>query len=235
MSSITLYDRIHDSNIEDIGEGRVEIDRYLATAENDPRMGISLIIPIVGNSENYRELVNRFERVEPDQYYYPFGNLHITVFDFIQGSADYRRDEFLEKTFLEISREAVEAVGPFAIHFRGVAFSRGAGILRGYDGDALISIRRNIRSLLKERGIRNDERYESESAHVTFTRFRAALRNPPLFRETIEASRSFDLGDEEVSSLELVEHDWYNLLQRKRVIARPVTSWGSGASRFSAR
>jgi hypothetical protein len=220
MSSIELYDRIHDSNIGDIGEGRVEIDRYLATAENDPRLGISLIIPIVRNSGRYRELVDRFESVEPDQYYYPFGNLHITIFDFIQGTGSYRRDDLLEKAFLEISREAVEAVGPFAIHFRGVAFSAGAGILRGYDGDALISIRRNIRMLLRERGIRNDERYESESAHVTFTRFRAALRNPSLFLETIEAARAFDLGVEEVSSLELVEHDWYNSLRTKRVVGR---------------
>jgi hypothetical protein len=90
----------------------------------------------------------------------------------------------LENLFLDISRNAVTSFEIFKIQMKGVVFSRGAGIIKGYDDNKLVSIRRNIRELLIAHHIKNDERYESESAHITFTRFRSNIKNPMMFCET---------------------------------------------------
>jgi hypothetical protein len=70
------------------------------------------------------------------------------------------------------------------------------------------------------RGLRNDERYESRSAHVTFCRFASPLQDPEGLVSLIDACRDLSLCAEEVANMELVEHDWYNSKATKRVIAR---------------
>jgi len=165
-------------------------------------------------------LTDHFQKLEPHQYYYPASDLHITIFDFIQAQTDFQRDEALEKIFLEIATQAVNGFGAFNIQMKGVVFSNEAGLIRGFDGNKLLFLRENIRSLRTEAGLRNDERYESESAHVTFTRFKNRLEDPITFYTFIEASKMTYLGEESVNQVELVEHDWYNSTPTKRVIAR---------------
>ena len=120
MSSIELYNKIHTDNIEQVRLGNVDIDRFLATRENDSRRGISLIIPVKQILNHYKRLVDDFLTVESDQYYYPFEDLHITIFDFIQGTVDYQRDDLLENLFLDISRNAVTSFENFKIQMKGV-------------------------------------------------------------------------------------------------------------------
>ena len=220
MSSIEVYNKIYADNIGQIRSGNIEIDHFLATRENDSRRGISLIISIKQILNSYKRLVGDFSTVDPDQYYYPFEDLHITVFDFVQGTVDHQRNDLLENLFLGISRKAVDSLGSFKIQMKGIVFSRGAGIIKGYDDNKLVVIRRNIRKLLVAHKIKNDERYESESAHITFTRFRGNIKNPLLFCEMMEKNMEVDIGEEEVTSLELVEHDWYNSFHKKRIIGR---------------
>lgn len=220
MSSVDVYKKIYAENIEQIRSGNIEIDHFLAARENDSRRGISLIISIKQILNNYKRLVGEFSTVDPDQYYYPFEDLHITVFDFVQGTVDYQRNDLLENLFLEISRKAVDSLGGFKVQMKGIVFSRGAGIIKGYDDNKLVLIRRNIRKLLVAHKIKNDERYESESAHITFTRFRGNIKNSLLLCETMEKNMEVDIGEEEVTSLELVEHDWYNSFHKKRIIGR---------------
>jgi len=164
--------------------------------------------------------MERFKETEPDQYYYPLSDLHVTIFDFISGCADYRRDPGTEKIFMELSRRALADFSPFEFDLEGVAFSSAAGLLRGFDGGQIVEMRRRIRNLLKEYGIPNTERYESESAHVTFCRFKSVLRNPVGLVDLIERNGDLEIGQATIRSFELVEHDWYNSASRKRIIDR---------------
>ena len=161
-----------------------------------------------------------FLNVESDQYYYPFEDLHITIFDFIQGTVNYQRNDVLESLFLDISQNAADSLESFKIQMKGIVFSKGAGIIKGYDNNKLVLIRKKIRELLITHQIKNDERYESESVHVTFTRFRSNIKNPIIFCEIIKKNMEVELGEEQITNLELVEHDWYNSFHTKRIIGK---------------
>ncbi len=71
---------------------------------------------------------------------------------------------------------------------------------------------------MKETGLKNNERYESESAHITFCRFREKLKNPEKFMRLIDENRKYEIGKERIDRLELVEHDWYNQESKRRLL-----------------
>jgi len=194
------------------------VDAFLASERPDPRLGLSLVVPIEGIEEGYRALVRRISRIEPGQYYYPPSDLHATVFDFLQARAGYSSEAALESAFLDIALEALASERSFAIELRGIVFSSSAGMIKGYDGGALTRIRERIRSLMRLRGLANDERYASESAHVTFTRFRGSLADPAALCAAIGELRESELGEAAATRLELVEHDWYNSAGTRRII-----------------
>ena len=73
-----------------------------------------------------------------------------------------------------------------------------------------------MREMLEKNGIRNDERYRSETAHITFCRFRKELNNPKKLVKELDRYREYVFGRESVEYIELVEHDWYNRGERRK-------------------
>lgn len=218
MSSIELYDKIYKTNLDQLIKGNIITDDFLLNRNNDKRIGISLIVPVEKINNTYNRLINNFVTIEPNQYYYPSPDLHFTVFDFIQCRDNYQRNETLEKIFLDIARKSVTTSEKFNIKLKGIVFTREAGIMKGYDNNKLITIRNKIRELLVSSKIKNDERYISESAHITFARFKDKLKNPAAFCEFVERNKEYEFGEEEVTILKLVEHDWYNSENSRRLI-----------------
>jgi len=220
MIPTSAYDRIRAESAGFLLRGDVDIDGVLAGGMPDRRLGLSLVIPLRRGRGRYARLVRSFEDAEPDQYYYPFGDLHVTVFDFLRAREGYARDAGLESRLADVAGPALEGLADFRIEWRGVVFSRGAGLICGHDGGRLLEIRRRIRRSLAELGLPNDERYRSETAHATFCRFAAPPRDPARLVRLIEGARALSLGAEEPLRAELVEHDWYNTAARRRVIRR---------------
>jgi len=218
MSSRKLYDSIYKNNIAIIESGDIAVDDYLAGNRIDSRKGISLIIPIRSLADTYNRVVSSLKKIEPTQYYYPVSDLHVTIFDFIQARENFTRNEELEKIFTAASIQVLHAIKEFSITFEGIVFSSAAGIIQGYDNDILVGIREEIREFLKKNGIRNDERYASESAHITFARFADRLCRPEGLCKFINDNRETEIGLAQVTEVELVEHDWYNRASTKRVI-----------------
>jgi 2'-5' RNA ligase len=220
LSSRNIYDSIYDKNIADIKSGNIKLDEYLSGNKPDSRIGISLIIPIRSISKSHEKLVSCLKEIEPEQYYYPTHDLHITIFDYIQGTENYIRNPELEKLFIRVSRESLKSFHEFLITFEGIVFSKAAGIIQGYDDNVLIKIREKIRILLKENGIKNDERYESESAHITFMRFMNYFIRAEELCRFINENREREIGIQKIEEIELVEHDWYNHESNKRIIEK---------------
>jgi 2'-5' RNA ligase len=218
MSSIDLYSAIHDRDIKHLRAGKIKIDNNIINSQIDHRMGISLIIPILTIKDVYEKVVNDFISIDPNQYYYPFSDLHITVFDFAKGSSSYVFNAFREQQLMQICDELFKDMNLFEINFRGIIFSIEAGMIKGYDSDILTSIRNKIRSALQRNNIPLDERYKSESAHVTFCRFKNTIAKIDPFIELIENMKEYDFGNQFIDNIELVEHDWYNMANKKRII-----------------
>jgi hypothetical protein len=218
MSSRELYEGIYLDAIGALRRGENKVDDRLDPARVDSRLGVSLIIPIPSLGSAYEGLVRSFSAVEPSQYYYPPEDLHATVFDYRSCGDDYARDAEFEVRAIAICDEVFSDWESLSLEFRGVVFSREAGLIKGYDEDGLLSIRVRIRGLLKRYGIENTERYESRSAHLTFCRFTSRLTNPGAFCQAAEKAKETWLGKENVQKAELVEHDWYNRGAKKRII-----------------
>jgi len=234
MNSAELYNHIYDTNEKALRSGDVLIDPVLSRGMKDRRFGLSLIIPVRRIQIKYEKLVRQFKEIEP-LYYYPFSDLHITIFDFVQGSGQYRRNQETEMKCIEAAEKALKGVPEFDIEFDGIVFSREAGLLQGFDHNRLLQIRKCIRKVIKEIGLKNDERYESGSAHITFCRFKEKIRNPETFMHFVDEKRKYKLGKEKIDLIQLVEHDWYNQESKKRVIQCFSIGRSSSLSIFKKR
>ncbi|HWR11132.1 MAG TPA: 2'-5' RNA ligase family protein [Rectinemataceae bacterium] len=210
MSSEALYREIGERNRARLAANEPRLDGLVMDPLRDSRLGLSLIISARLDAGAYGRLVGALARIEPGHYYYPLRDLHTTVFDFVSAREDFVSDPTRESDFLEMAREACSAVGNFELRFRGVVFSAEAGLIGGYDDDALVDIRQRIREAMTRAGIMNDERYRSRSAHCTFMRFTEKFRSARRFLELAEAWEGSDFGAQTVHSACLVEHDWYN-------------------------
>ena len=210
MSSHELYLAIGEKNRPFLDANEPIVDEFVLDPSRDSRMGISLILPVRLDGATYRDLVQSMSLIEPDQYYYPPGDLHTTIFDFVSARAGFASNPDLDVAFLDIASRACAAMKPFELRFEGVVCSREAGLIAGYDGNALVELRSRIRQELIEAGLKNDERYNSPSAHCCFMRFAARLRMPRRFLETIGSWDKVSFGASTYGAAELVEHDWYN-------------------------
>jgi 2'-5' RNA ligase len=186
------------------------VDTLVLDPARDFRRGISLILPVRPEESAYSELIAAMSGMEPDQYYYPIADLHVTIFDFVSAREGFAKDAAREAVFLDIASRACAGTEPFELRLEGIAFSREAGMMAGYDGGALVDLRSRIRAALSAAGIKNDERYRSRSAHCSFMRFAAKLRSPRRFLGEIEAWEEVRFGAASPGAARLVEHDWYN-------------------------
>ena len=199
--------------------GKIETDKFLSSTSEDKRRGISLIIPVPFNKIIYSSFIDAFRNIESAQYYYPLSDLHITIFTFLSARDTYRSNPKLENEFIQITGKALNNINQLLISFSGFTFSKEAGFINGYDNNALILIRDCIRTEMSNKGLKIDERYKSETAHVTFMRFKNEISNIDDFYNTIANKRNEIIEDINLSKIELVEHDWYNTESNKRIIS----------------
>ena len=71
---------------------------------------------------------------------------------------------------------------------------------------------------MNKMNLKNNERYISESSHVTFCRFTDDISNSIKYVELIENYRELEIGTENIVGMTLVEHDWYNRESKKKII-----------------
>ncbi len=218
MSSWAFYEEMRRAH-EDAVRG-CQFER--ASPENldpaGPNRGYVLRIDVSQFFPQYEELVSRFVDLEPDQYYFPRSDLHITVFEFVSARPDYLAHEPHLEIFRAVCQKVLANWGSFEISLRGTVFTRTSGIVAGIDNDRLIEIRSELRSELHSRGVQPLERYESRSAHVSFMAFRESLRSPEKFLALVEATKDLDLGRIHVSEMELVEQDWFSRAANRRTL-----------------
>ena len=219
MSSKILYDKIYNSYIDSIKKGDINTDNFLLSKSEDKRRGISLIIPVPFNKVIYSSFIDAFRNTESDQYYYPLSDLHITIFTFISARDTYINNPKLENEFIKITETALSNVNQLLISFSGITISKEAGFINGYDNNALILIRDCIRTEMNKKGLNIDERYKSETAHVTFMRFKNEISNIDNFYNIIIKKKNEIIEEINLKRIELVEHDWYNTESNKRIIS----------------
>ena len=216
------YDRLYSESRKKLSSGKYEIDHLIDSPE-DNRFGITLLLRPAGEVKKKISLfLQQMMKIDPDQYYYPESDMHVTVLPIISCFAGFTLDKIKIPDYIPLIRKAVSGKHRFTVHFSGITASPAGVMIRGFPGDdTLNSLRDSLRSEFRESPLYQsiDERYRLETAHSTVIRYRKKLGNTERYAEALDSYRDFDFGEFEVSVLEFVYNDWYQKKDRTRVLA----------------
>jgi 2'-5' RNA ligase len=184
---------------------------------SDKRFGITLLIrPNEQIKINIQSFLKELKKTEPEQYYYPDSDIHITVLSIISCTEDFTLDKFYTSDYVEIIEKSLVDVNKIEIDYVGVTLSPSAVMIQGFPSDDSLNILRDkLRSNFKNSSIKQsiDSRYCITAAHSTVMRFQKKLENLRKLLEVIEKFRNHNFGKFTVDKIELVYNDWY---QRER-------------------
>ncbi len=208
----TIYDNLYSDSVREIRSGEYKIDTMMDSPDDD-RRGITLLFrPSAEVRKKISRILDTLRQLEPNQYYYPESDMHVTVLSIISCYPGFHLSSLDVPAYIRILQKALSGSKGFTLNFRGVTASPSCIMIRGFpENNALNGIRNTIRSIFKTSSLENsiDKRYELQTAHSTVLRFKERLSDIPKFLESLELYRDFDFGSCTVDSLEFVVNDWY--------------------------
>lgn len=212
MNLAEHYDAMRQAALQKIAHGEAETDA-LIDAELDARRGITLLArPPATITGAVEAMLADFRLSEPDQYYYPASDIHITILSIISCYSGFTLDLITPQAYQTAVRTILQSVPPFSITFSGLTASPGGIMLQGFPQDnALENLRTATRQYFQKSGLQQsiDQRYSIQTAHSTVVRFRHKLRNPSALLDKIKQYQHHFIGKYEVNAIELVLNDWY--------------------------
>lgn len=206
-----LYDSIRTKNTEVFLSGGVP-DDFLNHPETDTRMAVALVIrPAEAVRQSICAVLQELHAEFPELYCYPADDLHITVLDVLRGRPGLEKPSpALLAQYKNCIEAAVSQLEPFSIQFKGLVFSDGAVMVKGFDDGGLEILRAALRSALRAEGLSLEERYETTSCHITAVRFPEKLHAPAALLKRLERCDAMDFGSCAVTGFELTYHNWYD-------------------------
>ncbi|MCC4382468.1 hypothetical protein LMB54_01425 [Limosilactobacillus reuteri] len=211
MQLATLYSNINQQGVSAIRNHQEQLDNYLRNPDKDIRRGLTLTASLPAHvSRNIMFCLQKLAAIEPNQYFYPPADLHITIIDLIAASSDFSFSTFEEKKYENVVRKIISRIGPIHWHLAGMITSSGALLVKGYYSAELSTLRNVLRKELPLHDLLLKERYSTISGHVTVARYTSPIQQADQFLKTLEEFKSINFGQFTTSSLDLVVHDWYN-------------------------
>ncbi|CAM3431562.1 2'-5' RNA ligase family protein [Flavobacterium chungbukense] len=215
------YNQLFETSAKTITAGKYSIDLELKN-QSDSRFGITLLIrPNEEIKANIEHFIHELKKVEPEQYFYPDSDIHITVMSIISCSENFTLNQISPKEYIEIICRSLVDVDKIKIHYKGVTASPSALMIQGFPRDeTLNNLRNKLRENFKNSGLQQsmDTRYSIFTAHSTIMRFQEKLHNPKKLIEIAQKFRDYDFGEFDVKNLELVYNDWYQRKSTTKVL-----------------
>lgn len=222
MSNIKkTYDDMWVNAIQRFKNDQYEVD-HLINSPEDTRRGVT-ILSYLNNGVVVKigEFLDELKDIEPQQYYYPKSELHLTVLSIITCIEDFKLSDIDVKTYSDAFKEAVKNIGPFTVKYSGITASPSCILVQGFpEKEQLNSLRSKLRSSFKKAKLHTsiDVRYEISTAHATVVRFTAPLRNRDEFIKVLSKYRKSDFGTLQVDKLDLVFNNWYQDLSVTKLL-----------------
>lgn len=217
----SIYDKMYRSSVEELYQGNNATDKWIER-KNDSRRGLSLIIR---PDKEVKTKINAFQKelqaVDPNQYYQPTSDLHVTVLSIIPCQAGLVLDHIDQSSYIKLINKSLSTAPPLELSFKGVTSSRDAMMIQGYSHQGNLNKYRNsLRKMLRKSTLKQDvdARYTLKTAHVTSIRFSRPLQNPEKYIQVFEHYQNVDFGNLHLSSLELVFNDWYHRRENTKVL-----------------
>ncbi|KYP14260.1 hypothetical protein, partial [Flavihumibacter sp. CACIAM 22H1] len=200
------YDQFFREGVRALETGTYTINELLY-ADLDQRYGITLLTrPDKAIRTSIRQFLETFKAIDPNQYYYPDSDIHVTILSIISCYEGFQLNQVNPAAYAAIIGEVLRNQPPCTLEFRGITLSPAAIMLRGFvSGDALNYVRDRLRAAFKRSGLEHsiDERYAIFTAHSTVVRYRQKLANPAAWLQKIRENETFYFGKQELNSMEL--------------------------------
>lgn len=156
------------------------LTQELESPHTDMRCGVNIICRPPIHVVHYIESIQKYLRVfEPDQYYYPPADLHLTLVEICHSRTPEDVCRIADVVGPEISRIAATTSPPKLDSPMLVFDSHAVALNFLPTDDALQNTRRSILEELSDIEISIDPRHEIKSAHVTLMRYITPLRSSP--------------------------------------------------------
>ena len=214
------YKKLYHESINKISSDNYHIDT-LIDSKNDRRFGLTLIIrPSDEIKRKIQNFLKNFKEIEPNQYYYPNSDIHITVMSIISCYNDFDMSKIDVQKYIDLTEKCILKGIDLNITFKGITASPSGVMAQGFmNNNELNDIRDRLRKEFKNSNLEQslDKRYLIQTAHSTIIRFRKELSQKEKFLELLDNSINYDFGNFNVNKFELVYNDWY---QREQYVKK---------------
>lgn len=218
-----VYEDLWNQSVERFKNEQFDFDK-LINSPKDTRRGLTLLSRFSEEvSENITAFLNRVKLLEPNQYFYPKSDFHLTVLSIITCYEGFLLTDIHPEEYLKRIVECLNSTKTFKINFRGITASPSCVMIQGFSQDNQINILRDkLRDNFKNSAIQNsiDSRYSLKTAHSTVIRFQEPMNNSSKFIELLEEFRNYEFGILEIDNLEIVFNDWYQKQVNTRILSR---------------
>jgi 2'-5' RNA ligase len=212
MNLTEHYNQLYKKAVEDILAGNYKLDSQIKNP-SDSRFGITLLIrPSEKIKANIQLFLNELKAIEPEQYYYPDSDIHITIMSIISCYEGFSLDKISVEDYIKIIQESLVDLGEIKIEFKGITASSSALMIQGFPSDESLNVLRNkLRENFKKSTLQQsiDSRYSISTAHTTVVRFQEKLQNPEKLMQVVDKFRDYNFGEFTIDKIELVFNDWY--------------------------
>lgn len=211
------------SSLEKFRKQKFETDVLINYAE-DNRYGMTLLArPSVAVKERIEHFLNKVRKYEPNQYFYPQSDIHLTILSIISCSSGFSLGQIKKGSYIEIIGEVLESMKPFGVYFKGITASPSCIMIQGFpENNELEKLRNKLRHVFKNSVLQHsvDKRYNLKTAHLTVIRFSKPLQQPEPFISALNRYRDYEFGHCLINELELVGNNWYQQKEKVQLIER---------------
>lgn len=172
MQLATLYNNINQQGMSAIRNHQEQLDSNLLDPDKDMRRGLTLTASLPAHvSRNIMFCLQKLAAIEPNQYFYPPADLHITIIDLIAASSNFSLSTFEEEKYKNVVGQIISQIEPIHWQLAGMITSSGALLVKGYYSAELSTLRNQLRQELPLHNLLLKERYPTISGHVTVARY----------------------------------------------------------------
>lgn len=215
------YKALFQSAYQKIKTNTYDLDTQIESPD-DTRRGLTLLTrPSEEIKKSIQIFLEKLKQIEPQQYYYPSTDLHITVLSLISCYPDFRLNQIQIPEYVEIIQKSLSNISSFEIYFKGITLSPAGILIKGFPVDqTLQKLRDQIRDNFKKTALQQslDKRYLLHTAHTTAMRFAKPLQQKKEFLDFVQAYQTTEFGTIRVNHLELVYNDWYQRKDRVKLL-----------------
>lgn len=206
------YKKLYNESIKKISSDNYETDQ-LIDSDKDKRFGLTLLIrPSNEIKKEIQKFIKKFKEIEPNQYYYPNSDIHITVMSIISCYNGFDMSKIDLQKYVELTEKCLLKGVDLNITFKGITASPSGVMIQGFMSNSeLNDIRDRLRKEFKNSNLEQslDKRYSIQTAHSTIIRFKSELSQKEKFLELLNKNINYDFGTFNVNKFELVYNDWY--------------------------